>query len=718
MRLKPISLYFIFVLLLSSNLQSQESKIPVAILTLEVTGIDSNAAITLSNRLRAELIKAGEFDVMERNRMEEILVEQGFQQTGACNTDECIVEAGRLLGVSRMIAGSVGKLGTLYSVTVRMIDVETGRILLTATEDSQGPIENVLTVSIKNAAKKLSALAATVGDRFIGFGSVKLSSKPKGARVFIDDRAIAGVTPLTVDSIKAGVHVVRIQKELLAGSKAVFIAPNEETSIALVLTLSKGALKIMTEPEDVEIFLDYKSMGFSPKKLAELAVGSYYLKLVKKGFVDYTQIVTIKEHETTIVTAKMIPMSFLSITTNPPDCQVTVDDSLIGKSPLTLYKIKPGFHKIKVGKKGFVSFEEIQSLPAGELASIDVLLEAVAAITVRSEPPEAELYIDGVFHGLTPLEVSNLKSGTINIKLQKELYENYRTQLVLDQGVTKNVTFTMIKNKGKLIIQSIPSKAIVEIDGIEKGDTPLEINDVEFGKHLLRVMKNGYKSYKETVEVKDHLPQVVKINFEIARGTLFLRPNPKDALVFLDGKRLNKIPAGGVELFPGEYHVSAIRPGYEKFTTTAIVKPQDGFSLDLKLNKKTKQKAVLRSLIFPGWGQKYAEKHTRKILFPLLEFSSLAAILITDIIYDNKISDYEDAKNKYLNAITDKDINRFRSEMDNAYNETKSVKNLQNTFIFAAVGVWALNILDSAIFEPLRPVIVPNEYGAKYSLKF
>ena len=87
--------------------------------------------------------------------MDDILKEQGFQLSG-CTSDECAVEAGRLLNVSHICAGSIGKVGALYTVSVRLIDVETGEILKTVTEDSRGSVENVLTSSMRNVALKLS----------------------------------------------------------------------------------------------------------------------------------------------------------------------------------------------------------------------------------------------------------------------------------------------------------------------------------------------------------------------------------------------------------------------------------------------------------------------------------------------------------------------------------------------------------------------------------
>jgi hypothetical protein len=71
--------------------------------------------------------------------MDEILQEQGLQQTD-CTSDVCAVEIGKLLNIRLICAGSIGKEGALYSVSLRMIDVESSKILFMVTEDCHCPV--------------------------------------------------------------------------------------------------------------------------------------------------------------------------------------------------------------------------------------------------------------------------------------------------------------------------------------------------------------------------------------------------------------------------------------------------------------------------------------------------------------------------------------------------------------------------------------------------
>ena len=95
------------------------------------------------------------FTVVERAMMEQILKEQGFQQSG-CTTNECIVEVGRLIGVEQIAGGSISKIGSTYSVSARLVSVETGKILKTATYDFRGEIDDLLISGMKQIAVKLA----------------------------------------------------------------------------------------------------------------------------------------------------------------------------------------------------------------------------------------------------------------------------------------------------------------------------------------------------------------------------------------------------------------------------------------------------------------------------------------------------------------------------------------------------------------------------------
>ena len=140
-----ISLLTLALCTLNVNAQVAEGKQTVALLEFEGRGISQLEAKTLTDRLMSEMVNTDAVIMVERNQMDEILNEQGFQQSG-CTSSECAAEVGALLGVQNMVSGSFGKLGNSYTIDAKMFSVETGATIRTVSKTYKGPVDNLLTV--------------------------------------------------------------------------------------------------------------------------------------------------------------------------------------------------------------------------------------------------------------------------------------------------------------------------------------------------------------------------------------------------------------------------------------------------------------------------------------------------------------------------------------------------------------------------------------------
>lgn len=145
------------------TLPTKERLPVVAITSLDAKeGVTSGEAAVIADNLAVQLQQSGVFRVMERSQMEQILKEQSFQQSGACDGSQCAVEMGKLLGIDRMVIGSIGKVGTVYSLSLRLVDVGSGEALRTTAHNRKGGIEDVLTDLLPLAVADLTGKPAPV----------------------------------------------------------------------------------------------------------------------------------------------------------------------------------------------------------------------------------------------------------------------------------------------------------------------------------------------------------------------------------------------------------------------------------------------------------------------------------------------------------------------------------------------------------------------------
>lgn len=136
----------------------------ISVMDLNTTsGLTGPELVLLTDKLLNGLVRAG-YNVVERSKRDEILREQGFQQSGACTESSCLVEAGQLLGVHKIIGGTVGRFGTVYVVELRMIDVRTGKIGAVHSKSYPGDITALLG-GMEEAVNGLSTGAAPAPPR-------------------------------------------------------------------------------------------------------------------------------------------------------------------------------------------------------------------------------------------------------------------------------------------------------------------------------------------------------------------------------------------------------------------------------------------------------------------------------------------------------------------------------------------------------------------------
>jgi TolB-like protein len=132
-------------------------KLNIAVLDFDARGgVTKEEAASLSDIFQSRLVSTNEFTVVDRNRIKAILSEQGFQQSEACSQVECIAEAGKILKVDRMFAGTIGKVGKRFTINIQVIDVTTAAVTTGADRQYSGDIEDLASDIIPEMAAEIA----------------------------------------------------------------------------------------------------------------------------------------------------------------------------------------------------------------------------------------------------------------------------------------------------------------------------------------------------------------------------------------------------------------------------------------------------------------------------------------------------------------------------------------------------------------------------------
>jgi len=87
-----------------------------------------------SELIETRLSQTKLFNIIERDKIEVVIDEIALGMTGLVD-DASAAKAGKLLGADIVVLGSVSELGDFFNLNVRMVEVETGKILTSATSE-------------------------------------------------------------------------------------------------------------------------------------------------------------------------------------------------------------------------------------------------------------------------------------------------------------------------------------------------------------------------------------------------------------------------------------------------------------------------------------------------------------------------------------------------------------------------------------------------------
>jgi len=197
------------------------------------------------------------------------------------------------------------------------------------------------------------------------------------------------------------------------------------------------------------------------------------------------------------------------------------------------------------------------------------------SLSVTSVPDEGIISIDGRVSGTTPLGIS-LPCGNHSLVVAKNGFEPYHEEVFLEEhnqkAVVANLEFR--SGHGSVIIHSQPPGGTLYLDGINYGETPLQIDALSYGTHTVLIEKPGYLKFRDTITAgPGHVPEYWEYLVpEPLTGFAGFTSAPEGAEVFIDGQPGGTTPVK-LERFSAGSHTALFRKtGYENFTANVNVR--------------------------------------------------------------------------------------------------------------------------------------------------
>lgn len=209
--------------------------------------------------------------------------------------------------------------------------------------------------------------------------------------------------------------------------------------------------------------------------------------------------------------AQTLKYGSLSVESYPRGAKVYLDNNYKGTTPLNLKNIATGQYTLKMVLEGCKDWTStVVILPILTVTiSADLVLErdeGFGSISVNSNPQGADIYIDGAYAGITPINIQNFSSGRYRIRVSLPGYEDWFDEIYVASRKTERVNAELVSrsNYGSLSVYCDQNDAKVFLNGVYKTDifdTPTIIEDLDSGNYEIVVIKEGFRAWVGDIAV-------------------------------------------------------------------------------------------------------------------------------------------------------------------------------------------------------------------------
>ncbi|MFP4383095.1 MAG: PEGA domain-containing protein, partial [Spirochaetia bacterium] len=140
-----------------------------------------------------------------------------------------------------------------------------------------------------------------------------------------------------------------------------------------------------------------------------------------------------------------------------------------------------------------------------------------SVLKIYTAPDGAEVYVDGLYRGETPLTVTNAGTGTRTLEIIKKGFYPHEVDIEIPEGSTVIYQKELMRITGFLTVHVNPDGFLLEIDTLElniEGDTAFF--KLPIGTYNVLIRKFGFKPVEREIEIFDRKMSEISIFLEDA----------------------------------------------------------------------------------------------------------------------------------------------------------------------------------------------------------
>lgn len=133
-------------------------------------------------------------------------------------------------------------------------------------------------------------------------------------------------------------------------------------------------------------------------------------------------------------------------------------------------------------------------------------------IKITTLPNGAEVWLNNKFLGLTPYRITDVSSQAKSLRLELHGYDTFVTEL---NSFRSKVEAKLSPSKyGSLRVITKPKNAVIFLNGIYRGNSPMTLSSIEFGSHTIALSRVGFRPVRKSIIIDDVAP--LELELELA----------------------------------------------------------------------------------------------------------------------------------------------------------------------------------------------------------
>jgi hypothetical protein len=273
-------------------------------------------------------------------------------------------------------------------------------------------------------------------------GQIIVDADVPDADVLLDNNPV-GKTPALIDKVPEGIHMIEVRKDpAVPWKQTVQVTGGQQVKVTAALKASVGgqggSIRVLSNVNGAHAFLDGTDMGPVPVDIKDAKPGEHIIDVKAPGYQDREEKVTVNAGSAAILKLDLNPTApkdtgTLKVVSPVPNADVFIDGATVGKVPVEK-QVSGGEHFVVVQLDGYKKFELKVRLEPGQTQTVSAELKAVGRLRILSTPPGANVLINGLPQGHTPLELNELEVGATVVQLEATGFKQYSETINVEGG--------------------------------------------------------------------------------------------------------------------------------------------------------------------------------------------------------------------------------------------------------------------------------------------